>query len=100
MRKLLLAFFFVTVPATRQRTVRNRPFILPSPSKAPRRILPLADAYADDGMGYDDGTLSIRIEQNVAYNTKIYYVYIQLTDASQFRTALRGTVSSPKPPAM
>ena len=93
MRKLLLAFFLLLflLPGNGLSETAVYPAL---PLEGPAPYLPLADAYADDGMGYDDGTLSIRIEQNVAYNTKIYYVYIQLTDASQFRTALAAPYPS------
>ena len=48
----------------------------------------VASAFSEDGLSYDDGTLSIRIETDVAFDTNIYYVYVTLTDASQLRTAL------------
>jgi exopolysaccharide biosynthesis protein len=58
------------------------------PVEGPAPYAPVAEAYLADGMGYDDGALSIRIETDVAFDTNIFYVYIKLTDPSQFRTAL------------
>ena len=55
---------------------------------------PVSDAYTADGMGYDDGTLSVRIEQDVAYGTNIFYVYVKATDPSQIRTALAAPYPS------
>lgn len=54
----------------------------------------VASAYSEDGMQYDDGTLSIRIETDYAYDTNIYYVYITLTEANQLRTALAANYPS------
>ncbi len=65
---------------------------LPTDGAAP--YAPVASAYSEDGMSYDDGTLSIRIETDYAYDTNIYYAYVTLTDASQLRTALAGTYPS------
>lgn len=49
---------------------------------------PVATAFGADGYSYDDGTLSIRIEKTVAFDTNVYYAYVRVSDASQLRTAL------------
>ncbi len=66
----------------------------PLPLSGPAPYAPIADAFGADGMSYDDGTLSIRIETDVAHGTNIYYVYVTLTDASQMRTAIAGSPKS------
>lgn len=66
------------------------------PVSGPAPYPPVASAYTDDGMGYDDGTLKIRIEQSVTYGTNITYVYVTLTDATQLRTALAAKFPSKK----
>ena len=85
MRKLVLAFFLLLLllPGT---GVCGTAASLPIGGPAP--YTPVAEAYADDNLSYDDGTLSIHIDIDVAYDVNIYYVYVQLTDPSQFRTAL------------
>jgi len=55
---------------------------------------PVADAYSADGLSYDDGTMTVRIEQEVAYDTNIFYVYVTITDPSQIRTALAAPYPS------
>lgn len=59
------------------------------PQEGPAPYAPVASAYSEDGLSYDDGTLSIRIESGL-YNDRvpIYFVYVKLTDVSQLRTAL------------
>lgn len=64
------------------------------PLGGPAPYPPVTSALSEDGLTYDDGSLAIRIEQDVAYDTKITYVYITLTDASQLRTALAGKFPS------
>ena len=54
----------------------------------------MQSAFTADGMGYDDGTLSVRIEREVAYATNIYYVYVKISDPSQIRTALAAPYPS------
>lgn len=55
---------------------------------------PIASAFTEDGMGYDDGTMSVRIETDVQYGTNIYYVWVKITDPSQLRTATAGKPKS------
>lgn len=93
MRKLILAFFLflLLLPGGGMAETAAYPSL---PIGGPAPYAPVPEAYTQDGMGYDDGTLSIRIERDVAYNTNIYYVYVQLTDVSQFRTALAAPYPS------
>ncbi|HPJ01943.1 MAG TPA: phosphodiester glycosidase family protein [Candidatus Limiplasma sp.] len=87
MRKLILTLFLWLFIAPAMCAAETADYAsLPQEGAAP--YAPVAEAFSADGMGYDDGTLSIRIEQDVAFDTNIYYIYIQLTDPSQFRTAL------------
>ena len=57
---------------------------------------PVLSALGADGMSYDDGTIQIKIEADVANQTKIYWVSIKLTDPSQLRTAEAGPRGSQK----
>lgn len=66
------------------------------PLGGPAPYAPIADAYGEDGLSYDDGTLSIRIEYGEAYGVKVTYVYVKLTDPSQLRTALAAPYPSKK----
>ena len=59
---------------------------LPQEGEAPWP--PVESAYSEDFLSYDDGTLSIHIEKDVVGETNVFYVYVKLTDVSQFRTAL------------
>ncbi len=61
---------------------------LPLEGEAP--YPPVLSALSEDGLSYDDGSLSIRIERDVAFDTNIYYVYVRIQDPSQLRTALAG----------
>ena len=64
------------------------PESLPLEGEAP--YPPVESALAPDGMSYDDGTISVRVVQDVAFDTNVYYVYVKITDPSQLRTALAG----------
>lgn len=55
---------------------------------------PVASALSEDGMNYDDGSLSIRIEKDVAGITNVYYAYVTISDVSQLRTALAAPYPS------
>ncbi len=67
---------------------------LPPEGSAP--YPPVASAYSEDNMSYDDGTVSVRIVPDEAYETKIYYVYVTIQDPSQLRTATAGAPRSGK----
>ena len=62
----------------------------PLPLGGPAPYGPVTDALSEDGLSYDDGTLSVRIEKDFLYDTNIYYVYVTITDPSQLRTAVAG----------
>ncbi len=67
---------------------------LPPAGEAP--YPPVSSAYADDGWSYDDGTVTVRVRPDEAHDTKIYYVYVTITDPSQLRTATAGNPKSQK----
>lgn len=60
----------------------------PLPLGGPAPYGPVADALSEDGLSYDDGTLSVRIEKDFLYDTNVYYIYVTITDPSQLRTAV------------
>ena len=79
------------------------PLMLVLPSFAGAEALPLegaapyppvTSAVAEDGLGYDDGTMQVRIVPDTAQDTRIYYVYVTITDPSQLRTATAGAPRS------
>lgn len=65
----------------------------PLPLEGPAPYGPVADALSEDGLSYDDGTLSVRIEKDFLNETNIYYIYVTITDPSQLRTAVAGNPS-------
>lgn len=62
----------------------------PLPLGGPAPYTAVEGALAEDGMSYDDGTLSVRIETAVADEVTVYYVYVTIQDPSQLRTATAG----------
>ncbi|MBN1776819.1 MAG: phosphodiester glycosidase family protein [Clostridiales bacterium] len=96
MRKLIITLFLILLilPGNGVSETAAYPS-LPIGGSAP--YAPVAEAYSDDGLSYDDGTLSIRIEIDFAFGVNIYYIYVQLTDPSQFRTALASPYPSKVP---
>ena len=66
----------------------------PLPLGGPAPYGPVEGALSGDGRSYDDGTLSVRIEEDFLYETKIYYVYVTIADPSQLRTAVAGQPKS------
>ena len=65
---------------------------LPAGGAAP--YAPVLSALSEDGLSYDDSSLSIRIEKDRAFDTNVYYTYVKLTDVSQLRTALSAAYPS------
>jgi len=61
---------------------------LPLGGPAPYPAVP--GALAEDGMSYDDGTMTVRIETDVVDDVQVYYVYVTIADSSQLRTATAG----------
>ena len=62
----------------------------PLPLGGPAPYTAVEGALAEDGMSYDDGTLSVRIETAVADEVTVYYVYVTIQDPSQLRTVTAG----------
>ena len=48
----------------------------------------IPDAFLPDDVGYEDETLSIRIETTRAYDTTIQLIYVKVADPTQIRTAM------------
>lgn len=65
---------------------------LPLGGAAPYPAVP--GALSEDGLHYDDGTLKVDIETAVVDEVTVYYVYVTVTDKSQFRTATAGKPTS------
>lgn len=61
------------------------------PWDGPAPYGPVAGALSEDGLSYDDGTLSVRIEKDFLYDTNVYFVYVTITDPTQLRTAVAGS---------
>ena len=60
------------------------------PLGGPAPYPPVMDALSEDGLSYDDGTMTVRIEKDFLQDTNVYYVYVTITDPSQLRTAVAG----------
>lgn len=60
----------------------------PLPLGGPAPYGPVEGALSEDGLSYDDGTLSVRIEKDYLHDTNVYYIYVTITDPSQLRTAV------------
>ncbi|MBO5534223.1 MAG: phosphodiester glycosidase family protein [Clostridia bacterium] len=54
----------------------------------------IPDAFLPDSRGYEDETLSVRIENTRAYDTNIQLVYVKVADPSQIRTAMADRYGS------
>ncbi len=61
---------------------------LPLGGPAPYQAAP--GALSEDGLNYDDGTLTVRIEKETVDGVQVYYVYVTIADPSQLRTATAG----------
>ena len=57
---------------------------------------PVEGALSADGLSYDDGTLSVRVEKDVFNGTNVYYVYVMITDPTQLRTYFHAQALSSK----
>ncbi len=66
----------------------------PLPLGGPAPYLPVEGALSEDGMSYDDGTMSVRIEKDTFEGVQLYYVYVTISDKSQLRTATAGNPRS------
>lgn len=56
--------------------------------------LPNPDKYLPKGTGYEDASISVRIEEFRMFKTTILAAYITIADPSQIRTAMAGTFGS------
>lgn len=56
--------------------------------------MPRQEAYLADGAGYEDESLSIRIETMRAYDTTVTVARVKVSDPSQIRTAMAGRYGS------
>lgn len=91
---LLAALLLLPLSALGEETPSPAETALPISGPAP--FAPVESAFTEDGMGYDDGTMSVRIEQDVAFGTNITYVYVTISHPSQLRTALAAKYPSKK----
>lgn len=57
---------------------------------------PKAENFLPDNGGYLDSTISVRIEERVLRNTKIYFTFVQIADPTQLRAALANPYPSTK----
>ncbi|MBR4080434.1 MAG: phosphodiester glycosidase family protein [Clostridia bacterium] len=64
------------------------------PLGGPAPYKPLPGAYSEDHRIYDDGTIRVEITVDEAWDTKVYYARVKLTDPSQLRTALAAKYPS------
>ena len=65
---------------------------LPLGGPAPYGAVP--GALSEDGMHYDDGSLTVDIETAIVDEVQVYYVYVTIADESQLRTATAGKPQS------
>ena len=61
---------------------------LPLGGPAPYGAVP--GALSEDGLHYDDGTMTVDIEIAMVDDVRVYYVYVTVADSSQLRTATAG----------
>ena len=66
----------------------------PLPLEGAAPYAPVAGALAEDGMSYHDDSLSVYIETEYHNNTKVYFVYVYITDPTQLRTVVAGQPKS------
>ena len=86
MRRILALIVLLTMLVVQASAEEAQPL----PLGGPAPYGPVEGALSEDGLSYDDGTLSVRIEKDFLYDTNIYYIYVTITDPSQLRTAVAG----------
>lgn len=64
------------------------------PLGGPAPYEPVRSCYSDDRTRYEDESIQVSIEQQVAFGTNIYIARVKLTDPSQLRTATAGKPKS------
>ena len=62
----------------------------PLPLGGPAPYGAVDGALSEDGLHYDDGTMTVDIEIAVVDDVTVYYVYVTVADKSQLRTATAG----------
>lgn len=86
---LLLTLIFFTLPALAEETA-----YAPLPLGGPAPYAAVPGALSEDGMSYDDGTMTVKIEKGELDGVTVYYVYVTIQDPSQLRTATAGNPRS------
>ena len=66
----------------------------PLPLGGPAPYTAVPGALSEDGLHYDDGTMTVDIETAVVDDVTVYYVYVTIADPSQLRTATAGNPRS------
>ena len=66
----------------------------PLPLGGPAPYAAVPGALSEDGMHYDDGTMTVDIETAIVDDVTVYYVYVAIADKSQLRTATAGNPRS------
>ncbi len=62
----------------------------PLPLGGPAPYGAVTGALSEDGLHYDDGTLTVDVETAEVDGVTVYYIYVTVADKSQIRTATAG----------
>ena len=87
MLALIVLLVMLTSIAAAESTGQSLPLGGPAP------YAPVEGALSEDGLSYDDGTVTVQIQRDFLYNTNVYYIYVTIVDPSQLRTAVAGNPS-------
>lgn len=68
--------------------------VAPLPIDDSAGYVPNPDGYLPDNAGYQDASISVKVQMTRAYDTDIMMVTIQVADASQIRTAMASRYGS------
>lgn len=68
----------------------------PLPIEETKGPMPAADKYLPDNGGYEDESISVKIETIRAYDTTIMVAYVQIQHPSQIRTTMAGRYGTTK----
>lgn len=85
----LLALMLMLPLAMAEETVYE-----PLPLGGPAPYTAVPGALSEDGMHYDDGTMTVDIETAIVDDVTVYYIYVTIADKSQLRTATAGNPRS------
>lgn len=91
---MLLALAFLLPSAAPLSAAFAETVLAPLPIDNSAGPKPAEDHYLADGSGYQDDSLTVKIEQIRQYDTNIMVAHIQIRDASQMRTAMAGSFGS------